>query len=117
MKLSDRGFTLLEVMQASALATVSLLGVSSLLLTAIHANTKAHDITAAATAAQAKMEELRSLPYDSVDGGSDGVTESSASYVRTWTVFTGPTAGTKLVTVRVEAVQRAPIELRTILVE
>ena len=117
MKSSNKGFTLLEVLQASALSTVSLLGVSSLLFTAIHANTKAHDLTAAATAAQAKMEELRSLPYDAVDCGSDDVADASATYERTWTVASGPTATTKVVTVRVEAAHRPPIELRTILVE
>jgi len=117
MKSSNKGFTLLEVLQACALSTVSLLGVSSLLFTTIHANTRAHDLTAAATAAQAKMEELRSLPYDAVGCGSDDVADANAKFVRTWRVATGPTATTKVVTVRVEAVQRAPIELKTILVE
>ena len=116
MRLTEGGFTLLEVIQASALATISLLGVSSLLLTSIHANSRAHDITAAITAAQAKMEELRSLPYASVEGGCDGAGAQSP-YERSWTVATGPTADTKLVTVRVETSASAPIELKTILVE
>jgi prepilin-type N-terminal cleavage/methylation domain-containing protein len=116
MKLCSNGFSLIEVMQAMALAALSLVGVSSLLLTTVHANTRAHAISAAATAAQAKIEELRSIPVAELACGSDEATESGAPYRRTWTVSAGPTADSRLVAVRVDG-SDPPVELRTIVAD
>jgi Tfp pilus assembly protein PilV len=113
---SSNGFSLIEVMQATALAALSLVGVSSLLLTTVHANTRAHAISAAATAAQAKIEELRAVRVAELAGGCDQAIESGAPYSRSWTVSTGPTADTRLVVVRVEG-SDPPIELRTIVAD
>jgi prepilin-type N-terminal cleavage/methylation domain-containing protein len=115
MNVSSKGFSLLEVMQSMALAAVSLVGVSSLLLTTVHANTRAQNLTAAATAAQAKIEELRTLAAAEVTDGSDDIVESGVHCQRTWTVTAGP-AGSKVVTVRVGGMV-PPVELRTIVAD
>jgi Tfp pilus assembly protein PilV len=117
--LSEKGFTLFDVMQASTLSAVALVGLSSLLLSTIHATVRGRDITSAATLAEAKMEELRGLSFAAVGDGSDTVTNGETPYTRQWTVVAGPTASTKEVSVTVAwAGQRATaVELRTIIAE
>ena len=114
---SQRGFTTIEVLQASALSSVAVVGLSTLLFTTMHGNTHARDITAAANVAQAKIEELRASSYALVTSGSGSVTKGGVHYTLTWTVSAGPATGTKEVTVAVEGVhqQAGPLKLRTII--
>jgi Tfp pilus assembly protein PilV len=114
---SQRGFTTIEVLQACALSSVAMVGLSSLLFTTMHGNIHARDVTAAANVAQAKIEELRGISYALVASGSDSVTSAGTSYTRTWTISTGPTAGTKEVLVSVSGLyqQAGAVKLRTII--
>jgi hypothetical protein len=115
---SEHGFTLFDVMQASALSTVAMVGISSLLLTAMHATVRGRDITAAATLAEAKLEELRGTPFAAVVDGSDTIA-GEVPYTREWIVVAGPTASTKDVSVTIAwpGQGASGIELRTIIVD
>jgi Tfp pilus assembly protein PilV len=98
----EAGFTFIEVLQAVCLSAIGLLALSSLTMGTISANATARRITSAATAAEAKMEEIRTLAYAEVTEGSDRVTESNVHYDRSWTVCTNcPIQGAKEVTLTV----------------
>lgn len=115
---SEAGFTFLEMLQAMCLSAIGLLALSSLTMGTIHANAKARRMTTAATLAQAKMEEIRNLPYASVVEGSDRVTDSGVAYSRDWTVCVNcPILGTREVTLTVQWTDQGPqsIELETII--
>lgn len=98
----QKGFTLLDVMQASMLSTMALIGISSLLMATVHTNLRGRDITTAATLGQAKIEELRGLPIGSLASGSDTVTDNETAYTRKWVISAGPTASTVDVRIVVE---------------
>lgn len=115
MRRSDAGFTLIEVMQALVLAMISLAGAFTLLLSTVHANSGARDLTQAATAAEAKLEELRGLPFAALANGGDQVAIANTTVARSWTVATGPTAGTRTVTVRIQPPRLPVVELRTLI--
>jgi prepilin-type N-terminal cleavage/methylation domain-containing protein len=113
----EDGFTFIEVLQALSLSAIGLLALSSLTMGTISANAKARRITAAATLAQAKMEEIRNLAYTAVADGSDEVTDSTVHYSRSWTVCTDcPIQGTKEVTMTVRWREQADrtVKLQTI---
>lgn len=112
---SEAGFTLIEVMQALVLAAISLAGAFTLMLSTIHANTSARDLTQAATAAEAKLEEMRTASFASLAGGADQVAIGNLTVPRSWTVASGPTAGTRTVVVRVQPPRLPPVELRTLI--
>lgn len=112
---SDSGFTLFDVMQASALSTIALVGISSMLFGTMSATIRARDLTTAATLAEAKLEELRGVPYANVVDGYDSVTDQETPYMREWAVVGGPTAGTKDVTLTITWLGTKSIEVRTII--
>jgi len=116
----QQGFTFIEVLQALAICTIGLLALSSLTMGTIRANATARRMTAAATLAEAKMEDLRQQPYAAVAEGSDQVTDDGVTYSRAWTVCTGcPIQGTKEVTLTVEWMEHTleTITLQTVLAE
>lgn len=84
------------------LSTMAMVGISSLLLATVQTNLRGRDITAAATLGQAKIEELRAVPFGALANGSDNVTDAEIPYTRTWTISAGPTANTVAVRVVVE---------------
>lgn len=65
-----RGFSLLEVLIASAVITVALVGLVPLLVLSTKANEAARSATVAAVLARQKMEQLRALAWSV---GADGV--------------------------------------------
>jgi prepilin-type N-terminal cleavage/methylation domain-containing protein len=71
-----RGFSLLEVLIASAVITVAVVGLVPLLIISTRANTNARATTFAAVLAQQKMEQLRSLAW-SVDAGGTPVSDTT----------------------------------------
>lgn len=95
----QKGFTLLDVMQATLLSTMALVGISSLLMATVQTNLRGRDITAAATLGQAKIEELRTLAFAGLTNGSDTVTDGEIPFTRTWTITAGPTTDTRAVRV------------------
>lgn len=113
---SEKGFTFFDVLQASALSAIAMVGISSMLVTTLQTTGRARDVTTAATVAEAKIEELRAMPLTALADGEDTITEAEVPFVRRWTVIAGPTAGTRRVRVTVErAGQEARgVELQTI---
>ena len=116
----QEGFTFFELMQALTLSSIGLLALSSLTMGTIHANAKARRITTAATLAEAKMEEIRTVNYADVAAGSDEVVDTGISYSRTWGVCADcPIHGTKQVTLTVQWPDQGTqhVTLETILAE
>jgi len=68
MKMLDsrKGFTLLEVLIAFIILAVGLLGLAALQIIAIKANAFSKEMTQASAIAQAKLEELKNLPFSDV---------------------------------------------------
>ena len=61
---NTKGFTLIEVMIAIALLTLGILGVMTMQIQAIQANSVGFDRTKANAIARSFMEELKRLPFD-----------------------------------------------------
>ena len=99
---ADGGFTLFEVLQAMAIASIGLLALSTLTMATISANAKARRMTTAATLGEAKMEALRNTPYDDLADGADELAQAGTSYSRSWSVCTScPIDGAKQVALTV----------------
>ena len=113
-----KGFMLVEVMAALALLGIAFAGLSPLVIVTLQGVDTARRVTTASEFARDKIEDIRSLGYASVAGGSDTVTESGtgASFARAWTSAAGPSANTKLVTVTVSWTARIAhtVSLQTI---
>ncbi|MBI3304084.1 MAG: prepilin-type N-terminal cleavage/methylation domain-containing protein [Deltaproteobacteria bacterium] len=88
------GFTLIEVLVAISLMGVVILGLSSMGVTTIQADTNGRRVSAATALAQTKLEELRILrrsnsAWDEGDHSETGLQEDGESggpYTREWTV-------------------------------
>jgi len=114
----EKGFTTIETLQASVVSSIALVGLCSLLLSTIHGNARARDITIATALAETKLEELRATDFASLADGADTVTDAGAGWTRTWTILPGPTVGTKEIVVSIDGLQRgAPLALKTILTD
>jgi prepilin-type N-terminal cleavage/methylation domain-containing protein len=105
-QLTNRGFTLVEVMIGMAIFFIGFLAVGSMQIAAINGNSGAREATEAATRATDQLETLIALPYDSiVDGGP--VTDGA--YTVRWEVAPDtPLENTKTITVTVDWLQRGP---------
>jgi len=105
-QMTNRGFTLVEVMIGMAIFFIGFLAIGSMQITAINGNAGAREATEAATRATDQLETLIALPYDSiVDGGP--VTDGA--YTVSWEVLPNtPLANTKTITVTVDWLQRGP---------
>ncbi len=82
MKKNENGFTLLEVMVAMIIITVSLLLLLNMSMVALDGNDWANKTTIATQAIQQKMEELRSTP-NNLTPGNDSL---SGGLIRQWDV-------------------------------
>jgi type IV pilus assembly protein PilV len=86
--MQNDGFTILEVVMASAIFAIGILGVCALQTAALKTISSANYITAGTTNAQDKLEELLELPFSDSDLSVGDHTESSppSGYTITWTV-------------------------------
>ncbi len=86
--LTNRGFTLLEVLIALALFAIAALALAKIQVVNIQGSGFNRDAITATTLAQKKMEELKSLTYGSIATNVVGVQEQVAgiTYTTTWTV-------------------------------
>ena len=119
----ERGFLYLEVLVGVALMGVSLLAIAPAFLLAAKNSAISADVTLASVIATDKVEELRSIEYNSLPAGTtvENVDIENTSYTRTW-VFEDdvPQIGLKRVTVTVEPRRRRgdgatrPITMRLI---
>lgn len=85
------GFTLIEILVALIILSVSLLALAGLMVTTTKNNSFGGHMTEAATFAQDKLEELRAIRWENISeggstdqkGGSTGI-----NYTRNWNVAT-----------------------------
>jgi prepilin-type N-terminal cleavage/methylation domain-containing protein len=88
----EKGFSLVEVLVASAIFTFGMLAILGMLVTAMGGNAQGRQTTEATNLAVSKIEDLKLTPYYLLQSGSDttAVTNSSLqdTFTRTWTVYT-----------------------------
>lgn len=89
--MNRKGFTLLEVLIALIITSISLLGLAQLTLVATKSNSFANQVTEASTIAQDLFEGLRASNYSLIASGQDTITGSTGiSYSRIWVVEETP---------------------------
>ena len=104
-QMTDRGFTLVEVMIGMAIFFIGFLAIGSMQIAAINGNAGAREATEAATRATDQLETLIALPYESIVDGE--VTDGA--YNVTWDVTNNtPLDNTKTIMVTVEWLHRGP---------
>ncbi len=64
---NTKGFSLIEVLIAMAIFAIGALALAKMQIVSMSGNSTARRITGAATLAEAKLEELKSLPYSHAD--------------------------------------------------
>jgi len=79
---NNKGFTLIEIMISIAIIAIGIFAVMSLIITVMKGNTLSKRVTTATTIAQGKMEDFKSMDYDSVvdDPGTDTATAYDTVY-------------------------------------
>jgi prepilin-type N-terminal cleavage/methylation domain-containing protein len=99
----SKGFTLIEVLIALVILSISLLGLAGLMVMTTKNNAWGSHMTEAATFAQDKLEELKVTPWANIVSGSDTVggplISTGITYTRTWTVVADGTNTLKTVTI------------------
>ncbi len=94
IKTGDKGFTLLEVLVASAIFTFGMLAILGMLVTSMGGNAEGRQISEAGKLAASKLDDLRLTAYKNLTSGTGSepefINNSSVndSFTRTWTVYT-----------------------------
>jgi type IV pilus assembly protein PilV len=103
MVATEKGFTLIEVLVATVVLSMGLLGLARVHIAAIQANTIASRLTQATTLAQDRVEQLLALPYKDPGLADNTYTETNPQgYTLTWEVDTDlPSTGMKTINVDV----------------
>jgi len=96
------GFTLIEVLVALVILSVSLLALAGLMITTTKNNSFGGRMTEAATFAQDKLEELRAIRWEDISEGVNTDQKSGSTginYTRDWNVAT--TGSLKTITITI----------------
>lgn len=104
MKHQDKlkGFSLIEVLIALVILSVSLLALAGLMVQTTQNNSFGSHMTEASTVAQDAFERLRARSYNSMMGGVDSITGSTGqSYTRNWVIVNNADSTQKLTTITV----------------
>jgi type IV pilus assembly protein PilV len=97
---NDAGFTLLEVMFATLILAMGLIGMMAMQMSAIQGNDYGMKMTEAAERIETRMEAIRMMPYESIQ--SEAEEADADGFTRTTTVQDHtPQTGVKTVEVRV----------------
>lgn len=88
--LKSKGFSLIEVLIALVILSISLLALAGLMTTTTKNNAFGGNLTEAATLAQDRLEELRVTGWDNIVNGNDTNPIRGLNYNRAWTVVLGP---------------------------
>ncbi|MFP4420258.1 MAG: prepilin-type N-terminal cleavage/methylation domain-containing protein [Desulfococcaceae bacterium] len=123
---NQSGFTLLELLIATVILAIGLLGVAALQTVAIHGNVEGRNFTFASTMIAEKIEDLRNGDFEDIedhtdyvvlDGGVPRVRDSEPSdgfyLTRVVDREDGPVAGTVVVAVEVSWESRTGLTRRT----
>jgi prepilin-type N-terminal cleavage/methylation domain-containing protein len=88
LPLQSDGFTLLEILVAIVILSISLLALAGLMSTTSRNTSLGGHITEAATFAQDRLEQLRVTPWASIATGTDATPPGATGiiYTRTWNV-------------------------------
>jgi prepilin-type N-terminal cleavage/methylation domain-containing protein len=107
-QMTNRGFTLVEVMIGMAIFLIGFLAIGTMQISAINGNAGAREATEAATRATHQLETLIALPYASIVSGGP-VTDGAGAYTVLWEVVPDmPLEDTKTITVTVDWEHRGP---------
>jgi len=112
------GFTLIEVLIATAVIAVSMAAIATMALTALQGIERNGERTVAVSLAQSRIEWLRNRPSGSLDEGStvEELTGAFAGYDRTTTIETDtPRVGVEQVTVTIATPSGQTIRLATLI--
>lgn len=91
--IKSRGFSLIEILIAIVILSISLLALASLMVTTTQNNSFGGHMTEATTFAQDMLERLRVSPWENVVSNADRVTGSTGiNYDRNWVVSPNPTS-------------------------
>jgi type IV pilus assembly protein PilV len=87
----SQGFSLIEVLVALIILSISLLALAGLMVTTTKNNSFGNHMTEAATLAQDKLEQLRAVRWEAIPEGASTdpapqIGSTGISYVRNWTV-------------------------------
>ena len=96
------GFTLIEILVALVILSVSLLALAGLMITTTKNNSFGGRMTEAATFAQDRLEELRAIRWEDISEGVNTDQKSGStgiSYTRDWNVAT--TGSLKTITITI----------------
>ena len=85
--IKSKGFTLIEILIALVILSISLLGLAGLMVKTTNNNSYGAHITEAVTFAQDKMEELKATQWDNILKGTDNIPGCTGiNYIRNWDV-------------------------------
>jgi type IV pilus assembly protein PilV len=88
---NSRGFSLIEILIAIVILSISLLALAALMVTTTQNNSFGAHMSEATTFAQDMLERLRVSPWANVMSGADQVTGSTGiNYDRNWVVSPNP---------------------------
>jgi type IV pilus assembly protein PilV len=100
---SEEGFTLIEIMIALVVLSIGLIALAGLQMSAMRGNTLSKRMTTAVSIANARIEQIKNMPYANIQSeSSTQITESNMTFTRQVTVSNDiPVANTKTVNVTV----------------
>jgi prepilin-type N-terminal cleavage/methylation domain-containing protein len=104
------GFSLVEVLVAISIFSISVLGIQALFLGLVQTTTQNSHYASAVELAQAELENLRALPYSEVDSHTSMTTVAGTEYTITSVVTEGvPQPETKHIATTVSWVGRGGV--------
>jgi prepilin-type N-terminal cleavage/methylation domain-containing protein len=92
----ERGFTLVEVMIALTVLLIGVAGILAMHMTSMHATAYSRHATEASVLGEDKMEELRTIPVETVMAGgpvtvdAQGIADPDGMYTITWNMVWDP---------------------------
>lgn len=102
-----KGFSLIEVLIALLILSVTLLGLASLMATTIKYNSFGGHMTEATNFAQDRLEQLKTTPWKTLASGFDQMTGSTGIvYSRNWKVVPNPDDTLRTVTITINWTDR-----------
>jgi len=116
----SQGFSLIEVLVALIILSVSLLALAGLMVTTTKNNSFGSHMTEAATLAQDKLEQLRAVRWEAIPEGASTdpapqIGSTGISYVRNWTVVANGVLKTITIMVSWQDMSNHSITLTSIL--
>lgn len=100
--IKSHGFTLIEILVALVILSVSLLALAGLMITTTKNNSFGGRMTEAATFAQDRLEELRAIRWEDISEGVNTDQKSGSTginYTRDWNVATSGSLKTITITI------------------